>query len=81
MVRAGTDIACAGRVVQSSLNREPSAGVWPESRVRSQHADSVDLERALQNVRRGGAIHLSCSGRVDWGNGMRATKVPGWSAA
>jgi hypothetical protein len=65
MAGAGTDIECAGRVVQSSLNREPSAGMWPESRVRSQHADSVDLKRALRNVRRAGAIHLSWSGRVD----------------
>jgi hypothetical protein len=36
MARAGTDIACAHRVVQSSLNLEPSGGVWPESGVSMQ---------------------------------------------
>jgi hypothetical protein len=67
MTGAGTDIACAGRVVQSSLNLEPSGGVWPESGVRIQHADSVDLKRALVKVFRAGAVHLSRLGRVDWG--------------
>ncbi|KAJ7771903.1 hypothetical protein B0H14DRAFT_2632375 [Mycena olivaceomarginata] len=75
MAGAGTDIACPRRVVQSSLNLELSGGVWPESGVRSQHADSVDLQRALRNVRRAGTVHLSWPDRIDWGNVVHAKRA------